>query len=305
MSGTQVAKVSDEPSVEELMIRAAAAQPLRLERLDAAFANFAKILGPAFTEQCGAEMVSWLQNVTYDTCGKVALDGGGLYVEAEARPWPGIFHLRLDNAVLGDVVNQLLPSVPEEGSIDTRPLSPIERRVGLRMLDGVVAALMNELAEIRKLTGRALKLKEILEDGDLGPSRERCVTASFGLDLDGNVGTMEIIMPFTLFGPDLDMLSRPKRKQAGPESGGWRKELSRMISTADIKLKAVFGTGSVTLGEALAWRPGRTLDLDIEAEQPVDICIGERPIFLGAAGRRGATALAVKITDEVKKGEGK
>jgi flagellar motor switch protein FliM len=55
----------------------------------------------------------------------------------------------------------------------------------------------------------------------------------------------------------------------------------------------------------LAWRPGRTLDLDIEAEQPVDICIGERPIFLGAAGRRGATALAVKITDEVKKGEGK
>jgi flagellar motor switch protein FliM len=305
MSGTQVAKVSDELSVEELMIRAAAAQPLRLERLDAAFSSFAKILGPAFTEQCSAEMVSWLQNVSYDTCGKVASDSGGLYVEAEARPWPGKFHLRLDTAVLSGVVNQLLPSVPEEEDIDIRRLSPIERRVGLRMLDGVVAALMTELSGIRKLNGRALKLKEILEDGDLGSSRERCVIASFGLDLDGNVGSMEIIMPFGLFGPDLDMLSRPTRKQAGPESGGWRKELSRMISTADIKLKAVLGTGRITLGEALAWQPGSTLDLNIEADQPVGVCIGERPIFLGAAGRRGATSLAVKITDEVKKGEGK
>jgi hypothetical protein len=89
MSGTQVAKVSDQLSVEELMIRAAAAQPLRLERLDAVFASFAKTLGPAFTEQCNADMASWLQNITYDTCGKVASDGGGLYVVAEARPWPG------------------------------------------------------------------------------------------------------------------------------------------------------------------------------------------------------------------------
>jgi flagellar motor switch protein FliM len=196
-----------------------------------------------------------------------------------------------------------LPSVPEEEDIDTRRLSPIERRVGLRMLDGVVAALMTELSEIRKLTGRALKLKEILEDGDLGPARERCVIASFGLDLNGNVGTMEIIMPFGLFGPDLDMLSSPRRKQAGPESGGWRKELSRMISSADIKLKVVLGTGCVTLGEALAWQPGSMLDLGIETEKPVGVCIGERPIFLGAAGRRGTTSLAVKITDEVKKGE--
>jgi flagellar motor switch protein FliM len=180
-----------------------------------------------------------------------------------------------------------LPSVPEEEDIDTRRLSPIERRVGLRMLDGVVAALMTELSEIRKLTGRALKLKEILEDGDLGPSRERCVIASFGLDLNGNVGTMEIIMPFGLFGPDLDMLSRPRRKQEGPESGGWRKELSRMISTADIKLNAVLGTGRATLGEVLAWQPGSMLDLDIEVEKPVGVCIGERPIFFGAAGRRG------------------
>jgi flagellar motor switch protein FliM len=305
MSGTQVAKVSDQLSVEELMIRAAAAQPLRLERLDAAFSSFAKSLGPAFTEQCNADMASWLQNITYETCGKVASDGGGLYVEAEARPWPGKFYLRLDTAVLSGVVNQLLPSVPEEEDINTRRLSPIERRVGLRMLDGVVAALMAELSEVRKLTGRALKLKEVLEDGALGPSRERCVIASFGLDLNGNVGTMEIIMPFGLFGPDLDMLSRPRRRQAGPESGGWRKELSRMISTADIRLNAVLGTGRATLGEVLAWQPGSTLDLDIAVEQPVGVCIGERPIFFGAAGRRGAKSLAVKITDEVKKGEDK
>jgi hypothetical protein len=46
MSGTQVTKVSDQLSVEELMIRAAAAQPLRLERLDAAFSSFAKSTRP-------------------------------------------------------------------------------------------------------------------------------------------------------------------------------------------------------------------------------------------------------------------
>ncbi|MCU4654318.1 FliM/FliN family flagellar motor switch protein [Roseibacterium sp. SDUM158016] len=294
---------SNDLSVEELMIRAAAAQPVRLERLDAALSSFGVALGSVLSEQGRGNVVSWLQKTSYVTCGKAASGSSGLCVVAEARPWSGVFHVRVDPAVLGRLVNRLLPSGPDEENLETRRLSPIERRIGLRMLDRAVAALAEQLSGVRKLSGRALELKDTLEDIDIGLPHERCVVASFGLDLDGDVGTLEVLMPFALFGADIDLLSRPAGPSLIRESEGWRAELSRMITSADVTVTAVLGQGRVRLGEALDWKPGSKLDLDIDASQPVSISIGGRSAFRGVAGRRGTRSLAVKISEELKKEE--
>lgn len=302
--GRAVSK-SDDLSVEELMIRAAASQPVRLERLDAALTSFGVALGVTLSELGRGHVVTWLQKISYITCGKVANGGGGLCLIAEARPWSGLFYIRVDPTVIGRLVNQLLPSGPDEESLETRRLSRIERRIGLRMLDRVVATLMDQLSGIRNLSGQALELKDTLDDGDLGQAHERCVVASFGLDLGGDVGTLEVLMPFALFGPDIDMLARPGGPPLVRESDGWRNELSRMITSADITVTAVLGQSRVRLGDALDWKPGSWLDLGIDASEPVRICIGGRTVFRGVAGRRGTRSLAVKISEEVKKEEAK
>jgi len=294
---------SDDVAVEELMIQAAASQPVRLDRLDAALSSFGVAVGVTLSELGRGHVVSWMQKITYVTCSKAISSGGGLCVVAEAPPWQGPFFVRVDPTVVGRLVNQLLPSGPDEEGLETRRLSRIERRIGLRMLGRVVATLVDQLAGIRNLSGRALELKDEIDESDIGQAHERCVVASFGLDLDGDVGTLEVLMPFALFGPDIDMLSRPGAPPLRRETDGWRNELSRMITSADVTVTAVLGHGRVRLGEALEWKPGVSLDLGLDASQPVNITVGGRTAFKGMAGRRGTRLLAVKISEELNKEE--
>jgi flagellar motor switch protein FliM len=289
--------------VEEMMIRAAAAQPLRLERLDAALDRFGAAVGPALSEQSGANLVSWLDRVAYVTCAEAVSGAEGAFAVAEVNPWSGVLHLRMDHGIMTGLLDRLLPSVPEEEGQADRHLSPIERRIGLRMLDRALGVLVEEMSSIRRLAGRVLEVKDELAESDLGAADERCVVARFCLDLDGRVGAMDLLMPFGLFGADIDMLSRPNRPHLVPEAGGWREEMSRMITSAGVTVSAVLGHGCVRLGDALAWQAGTTLDLGVEASQPVNLSVGGRPIFRGAAGRRTNGYMAVKISEELEKAE--
>ena len=302
MTNAPTADAVEDLPVEELMIRAAEALPVRLERLDVALKSFGAAFGPALSEQGLGDVVSWLEKVSYVTCGEAIPKGDGTYAVAEALPWSGVYYVRMDSVVMTGLLDRLLPSIPEEGS-SARQLSPIERRIGFRILDRAIITLTKELSTIRKLSGRALELKDVLEDGDLGAADGRCVVAEVGLDLDGTVGTMHVIMPFALFGPDTDMLTRPVRSQLVPKAGGWREEMSSKITSADVSVSAVLGRGKVRLRDAIAWQPGSTLDLGFEASQPVRVCVGGRAIFLGAAGRRANETMAIKISEELEKGE--
>ncbi|MDG4648632.1 FliM/FliN family flagellar motor switch protein [Roseibacterium sp. SDUM158017] len=284
------------------MIRAAEGQPARLGRLDDALAAFAKGVGRTLAEFSGADVVPAAADIRYVTSEEARGVASGIIASAEARPWTGAFFVGIERPLMAVFLGRILGDEPEDADTD-RPLTPIERRIALRLLDRAVGALSAELASLRKVTGHALELKHEVAAADLGAAGDRCVVAVVPLEAGGATGALHVILPFSLFGPDLDMLARPVRPRAVPEATGWREELSTMIACAQIKVTAIIGEGEVRLGDALAWKLGETLDLGIDATQPASIACSGRTIFRGEAGRRANGAMALQITEELETGE--
>jgi flagellar motor switch protein FliM len=289
---------AESPCVEELMIRAAEGRPARLARLDDALSAFAEGLGAALAGVTGGEVASSLGAVDYVSCDEARLRATGVLASAEARPWTGAFFVGIEMPLILALLGRILGDETDEASSD-RTLTPIERRLALRLLDRAVCALSADLAGLRKIAGRAVDLRDELTEFDLGAAGDRCVVATVHLEAGEAMGDLRVLMPFSLFGTDLDMLSRPRAVRTGPEASGWREELSQMIASANVTVTAILGGGAVRLGDALAWTPGTTLDLSLDPSQTAQVACSGRTIFRGAAGRRANGALALQITEDV------
>jgi flagellar motor switch protein FliM len=285
--------------VEELMIRAAEARPARLVRLEAALGASASGLGIALSDFSGAEVTASLHDVRYMTCADGLETADGFVALAEAPPWTGQFLLALDRPLMVALIGRLLGEDPGDMNGD-HSLSPIERRIALKLLNRAVAVLTEGLSTLRELSGRVTSIREKPEDDDLGARGGRCVVAVIALNCDGVSGSLRLAMPFTLFGVDLDILAVPPVSHTAAVGGNWRKEMSLMIASAKITVKAVLGEGHVRMGDALSWRPGATLDLGLDSSKPAKICCSGRTLFRGDAGRRGNRAMALQITEEVE-----
>jgi flagellar motor switch protein FliM len=296
----QKATTPDPADVEELMIRAAEERPPRLGRLDDALLRFAESLGPALAEMTGRDVASACAGIRYRACEEELRAATGILATAEARPWTGEFLLSLDRSIVLCLVGRILGGETEDDHDADRALTPLERRIAQRLLDRAAAALGEAVSPLRKVSGRLIDLKNGPDDEDLDVPGGRCVAVEVSVEAGSAVGTFKAILPMSLFGADIELLSRPVVQRPPPEATGWRQEMSAMIASARVKVTAVIGEGEVRLGDALGWTPGMTLDLGILAADPARIACGGRTIFLGMAGRRGNGSVAIQITEDVE-----
>jgi flagellar motor switch protein FliM len=296
----QKAATPEPADVEEMMIRAAAERPLRLGRLDDALLRFAGNLGPALAEMTGRDVASTSLGIRYPTWEEERSAVTGVLATAEVRPWTGEVLMSINRPVLLCLVGRILGGETEEDAGADRALTPLERRIARRLLDRAAGALGEAVSPLRKVSGQLLDLKTGANDEDFDMPGGHCVVAEVSLEAGPAVGKFKAILPMSLFGADIELLSRPVAQRTPPEAAGWRQEMSAMIASARVKVTAVIGEGEVRLGDALGWTPGMTLDLGLLAADPARIACGGRTIFLGLAGRRGNGSVAIQITEDVE-----
>ncbi len=122
---------------------------------------------------------------------------------------------------------------------------------------------------------------------------ELIIAASFRIELDGDGGELQIILPHAMIEPLRDQLDFGLRGNPEKPDERWYHALRGEVEKAEVGIRTVLGNADVTLGRLLALRPGDVLPFDFAGQATV--YAEGVPIFTGGfGGSRGQEAVKVE-----------
>jgi flagellar motor switch protein FliM len=122
---------------------------------------------------------------------------------------------------------------------------------------------------------------------------ELLVIAAFRIDLDGDGGELQLVLPQSMIEPLRDRLDFGLRGNTEKPDARWYESLRGEVEKAEVGIRTVLGNSDVTLGKLLALRPGDVVPFDFAGQATV--YAEGVPIFTGGfGGSRGQEAVKVE-----------
>ena len=288
-------------AVEEMMIRAAQCGPTRFVRLEEIMADFVGALGAVLSEFSGASIAADIEAIDYETVAAVRsrIGQSGTRILAETPEWNGSILLWLENPVLTTILSTLMGVKTESGSGDSRTFTRLENRIIRKIGTEILAAFSLAARGFRELRFCVTALEEDPEESEAWQDDADCIVLSVTLAHGELTAKMLLAVPFRILEPDWEILAKPVAASTAPPMGGWRDEITNVLTHAGVELVAVLKDGTVSLSEALQWKAGQTLGLEIDPNGPLRVACDDRWLFSAVAGRRKNGAVALRITSDV------
>lgn len=220
----------------------------------------------------------------------------------------------LDGQIIIDVATDMAYTMIERilggsGNKQTKKEHRALTEIELTLLKTILIKFINLLKEP---WGNIIEIKPKLERIETNSQFAQIVSPSesialvtLNLKIGENEGMINICIPHVVIEPILASLSsRLWFSTSGKKeiSEAEKRALERNISKSKVKLKAVIGKSTITVGELLTLRPGDVVLLDKGVEDALDIYIGEELKYHGKPGIKNKK-VAIKITGAVGEGD--
>jgi len=115
------------------------------------------------------------------------------------------------------------------------------------------------------------------------------------VDVDGNSGLIQIVLPYAMIEPMRDKLSSAFLGEGSAyDDSLWRTVISETVLESEVEVVAQLGELKVTVGELINLQEGQILPMDKFADQPLDIVIQDRIKYQASVGtERGYKAFRI------------
>lgn len=123
------------------------------------------------------------------------------------------------------------------------------------------------------------------------PGNDACVTLEYQLDNPIISGTLSVVVPLR---PLQGLVKRERETAPRQRDPRTRGVLEALVKELDVPLVVQVGRADIEVEEYLRLAVGDVLVLDQCLSQPLDVEVGDKPLFLGRPGRSGGR-LAVRI----------
>lgn len=100
---------------------------------------------------------------------------------------------------------------------------------------------------------------------------ELVIVASFHVELDGDGGELQIVLPHAMIEPLRDRLDFGLRGSTDKPNERWYQSLRGEVEKAEVGIRTVLGNSEVTLGRLLALRPGDVVPFDFAGQETVKV----------------------------------
>ena len=284
---------------EEIIDRASAGfQPLPM--LDIVFRRMAAGIASTFKSRAGLIAEVSFDKVSYGSWGDIVsrVDDYGICGIAEARPWNGTLAVVLDSAFLFAALEAQLGGTPQPGTAPKRPISLIERQISRHVINLILADLSVNVSRLTEAKFIIDSMEPTQQMAAIHGANTPCALATVMVTIDACSGTFDVIIPLATLEPARNKLSK---MFLGEKLGGdttWREHIVSNISGSSVSVTARVREMPVPLADILAWEPGTTIDLGIQANQEVALICSGIPVLHGNAGRRENGNIALRITRE-------
>jgi len=228
------------------------------------------------------------------------------FAVCEGAPFDGRFLLSLDSAFVLTTMELMLGGQPSsEETKANNSFTAIERRFSATLTEVVLTGLQTGFGIVSDVALEMSKPTTDLEPTPVTQSANLCVRLNFNLVQAGQVGNLQVVMPYEMFGPLHGKLSHiyyGERSDTGNQA--WRRLLVEQIERANVEIEAELTTVKLSLNDIMQWRSGDQFNLWIDDRHEATVILNGKPSFHAELGKRQSGNTAIKITEKIETEEG-
>ena len=191
------------------------------------------------------------------------------------------------------VVNKFYGGTSRTARIEGRDFTAAEARMAELVRKSVFADFKESWLPVVALEPEYLATETNPQFVNQISPAELVITASFRIELDGDGGDLQVVLPHAMIEPLRDRLDFGLNGNAEKPDAGWYNTLRQEVEQAEVGIRTVLGRTEVTLGRLLGLRPGDVVPFDFAGQATV--YAEDIPLFTGGfGGSRGQEAVKVE-----------
>jgi len=231
-----------------------------------------------------------------------AVPDPGFFVVCDDKSLEGAFLMTMDAPLVLTTMELMLGgNASTTNSNSSAPPTAIERRFSTKIAE---VALTDLRAGFRIAVEVDFELVcEAINNEAVAVTQPAslCVRLQFNLVQAGQVGNMQIIIPYTMLDPVRPKLRRVHFGERIDEVNNvWQHSLSEQIERANVEIEAEFTSVSFPLVDILEWKSGDIFNLWVDENHEAKIIFNGKQAFNASLGKRQSGNSAVKITQVLK-----
>jgi len=212
------------------------------------------------------------------------------------NPLRGTGLVILDPTLVFALIDAYFGGKGRHAKIEGREFTPIENEIISNVLTNAFANLQEAWSHIASLVIEKVGSEMNPHFANIVSPTEIVVVTRFGIDLDGTGGDLHVTMPYSMIEPLREILDSGIQSDRVEQDDRWSLALRHELEDAELEVRAVLGTTTLSVSALQALKSGDVLNSDFTGT--VTLIAEDVPIFRGLYGHsRGQCA--IKVTERM------
>ncbi len=168
-----------------------------------------------------------------------------------------------------------------------RRLSDVDRRLALRVVDGLVAQLATPWEDLARVGLAVGDFDTSTDDATLASASEPTLVLVLELRLGGGSHTLTMLVPYGAIHPVEDAIMGRDDSADGAQDPRIAQAVNAVLHDVDVTLRAAAPSVELPIDQVLGLKPGDVLRLGAPVSRGVTIYADDQPVHRGAPGRNG------------------
>lgn len=203
-------------------------------------------------------------------------------------PLEGTSMLTVSQSIAFAIIDRLLGGQGESYEVD-REFTEIELTLIEKTVREMCRLLRDAWMNVYELTPEFIRLESGSRQNQLVSPNETVVIVMLNVKIREVEGNISFCIPYVILEPVLNNLNTrywfTERKNEPQNLQEDRSRLRRNIAPIPVELRAVLGTGHLTLEELMTLQPGDVIQLDQRLTDPTVVFSNHEKWFMGSLGR--------------------
>jgi flagellar motor switch protein FliM len=224
-----------------------------------------------------------------------------LLVVFRALEWENFGLVMVDSSLIYSTVDVLFGGRKSNKPIriEGRPYTTIEQDIVKRMVDVVLGDLSAAFDPLSPVTFQYDRLENNPRFATISRPNTPALLVRLRVDMEERGGIIEILLPHTTLEPIRDLLLQMFMGERFGQDTVWERHLGQELRQTNMDVDAVLDEKTIPLGEALNFKVGNTLMLDVTQKSPVKLKCGHVLLAEAKLGKTG-DYIAVSLNEGIK-----
>lgn len=218
----------------------------------------------------------------------------------DAHPWNGSLAVSLDANFMNFALDAFLGGQSREAAARKRSgYTPCERAVGQAITTIILRELSRSFEQVGHVSFELRHMEGNAQLATIAQSISPSVHARFSIDIGGHSGSLALIIPHATMDPVRSSLTQVFFGESLAGDDNWRAHMRDRVQESSVELKAVYKILKASLGDALDWEVGSTIEFFTTDDHKARVHCESMDLFRGDVGSLSDRALAIRVTEDV------